>query len=259
MFLAIAIILGFGLVLTVRSVTQELELARLKSDFVSTVSHEFKSPLTSIRQLAEMLQTGRVASEERRRRYYDVLVEQSARLSSLVTNVLDLARIEEGRKDFRFEPLDLGILIHELAEATRHRVGHEGFEVREEIRDPLPKIRGDAEALRQAISNLLDNAIQYSGNAREVCVQAWGENGTLNVTVEDWGVGIREDEIEKVFDRFYRGRDEVTRSIRGSGLGLTLVKEIVEAHRGSVEVTSDVGKGSIFRMRFPAMTEPNDG
>ena len=111
MLLAIAIILGFGLVLTVRGVTQELELARMKSDFVSTVSHEFKSPLTSIRQLAEMLQTGRVGSEERRQRYYDVLVEQSARLSALVTNVLDLARIEEGRKDFRFEPVDLGSLI----------------------------------------------------------------------------------------------------------------------------------------------------
>jgi len=259
MFLAIAIILGFGLVLTIRGVNQELELARMKSDFVSTVSHEFKSPLTSIRQLAEMLQTGRVASEERRQRYYDVLVEQSTRLSSLVTNVLDLARIEEGRKEFRLEAVNLGTLIHELTEATQHRVGHEGFEVRTEIRDPLPKVLGDAEALRQAISNLLDNAIQYSGEAREVRVQAWGENGTLNVAVEDSGVGIQEDELEKVFDRFYRGRDEVTRSIRGSGLGLTLVKEIVEAHRGSVEVTSEGGKGSIFRIRLPAMTEPKHG
>ncbi len=259
MFLAIAIILGFGLVLTMRSVTQELELARLKSDFVSTVSHEFKSPLTSIRQLAEMLQTGRVASEERRQRYYDVLVEQSARLSSLVTNVLDLARIEEGRRDFRFEAVDLGALIQELTEATQHRVGHEGFEIRTEIGHPLPKVRGDAEALRQAISNLLDNAVQYSGEAREVRVQVWGEDSTLSMTVEDSGVGIRKDEIEKVFDRFYRGRDEVTRAIRGSGLGLTLVKEIVEAHRGSVEVTSEVGKGSIFRIRLPAMTEPNHG
>ncbi|MGD2124209.1 MAG: HAMP domain-containing sensor histidine kinase, partial [Gemmatimonadota bacterium] len=234
MFLAIAIILGFGSVVTIRGVTQELELARMKSDFVSTVSHEFKSPLTSIRQLAEMLQMGRVASEERRQRYYDVLVEQSARLSSLVTNVLDLARIEEGRKDFRSEPVDFGALIRELTEATQHRVGHEGFEIRTEIEDPLPKVRGDAEAMRQAISNLLDNALQYSGEAREVRVQAWGEDGGLSVTVEDSGVGIQADEIEKVFDRFYRGRDEVTRSIRGSGLGLTLVKEIVEAHRGSV-------------------------
>jgi signal transduction histidine kinase len=137
-------------------------------------------------------------------------------------------------------------------------VGHEGFEIRTEIRDPLPTIQGDAEALRQALSNLLDNAIRYSGEAREVRVRAWGENGTLKVTVEDSGLGIREDEIAKVFDRFYRGRDEVTRSIRGSGLGLTLVKEIAEAHGGSVEVTSGVGRGSIFRIRLPAVTEPDN-
>ncbi len=138
MFLAIATILGFGLVLTTRAVTHELELARLKSDFVSTVSHEFKSPLTSIRQLAEMLQTGRVPSEERRQRYYDILVEQSSRLSSLVTNVLDLARIEEGRREFRFEPVDLGAVVRELVETTQHRVGHEGFEVRTHVQEPLP-------------------------------------------------------------------------------------------------------------------------
>jgi len=259
MFLAIATILGFGLVLTIRAITQELELARLKSDFVSTVSHEFKSPLTSIRQLAEMLQTGRVLSEEHRQRYYDVLVEQSSRLSSLVTNVLDLARIEEGRKEFRFEAVDLGTLIRELVETTQHRVSHEGFEVRTEIQEPLPKVRADSEALRQAISNLLNNAIQYSGEARRVNVTAWSEGGVVTVAVEDFGVGIPVEEVGKVFDRFYRGSDEVTRSTRGSGLGLTLVKEIVDSHEGTVDVMSEVGKGSTFSVQLPAMTELNHG
>jgi signal transduction histidine kinase len=259
MFLAIATILGFGLVLTIRTVTHELELARLKSDFVSTVSHEFKSPLTSIRQLAEMLQTGRVPSEERRQHYYDVLVEQSSGLSSLVTNVLDLARIEEGREEFHFEPVDLGALVRDLVETTQHRVGHDGFDVIARVTDPLPRVRGDVEALRQAVSNLLNNAIQYSDEAREVNVTVSAVGGVVRVAVEDFGVGIPEEEIGKVFDRFYRGSDELARSIRGSGLGLTLVKETVKAHAGSVEVTSRSGEGSTFCIELPALTHPNHG
>jgi signal transduction histidine kinase len=255
MFLAIATMLAFGLVLTVRAVTRELELARLKSDFVSTVSHEFKSPLTSILQLSEMLQTGRVPSEERRQWYYGVLVEQSARLSALVTNVLDLARIDEGRKEFRSEPLDLRELVEDVVTTIRHRIGHEGFEVDCHIQKPLPRIRGDAEALRQALSNLLDNAVQYSGDARWIAVRVTADDGAVTVGVEDRGVGIPPDEVDKVFDRFHRGGGDVTRSVRGSGLGLTLVKEIVDAHGGHVDVASAPEKGSTFRITLPAMTE----
>lgn len=255
MFLAIATILGFGLVFTVRAITHELELARLKSDFVSTVSHEFKSPLTSILQLSEMLQRGRVPSEERRQWYYDVLVEQSSRLSALVTNVLDLARIDEGRKEFRSDPVDLGELVQDLVTTARHRVGHEGFEVECNVQEALPRVRGDAEALRQAVSNLLDNAVQYSGDARWIGVRVSAGGDAATVAVEDRGVGIPPEEQDKVFERFHRGSDEVTRSVRGSGLGLTLVKEIVDAHGGTVDVTSRPGMGSTFRITLPAMTE----
>jgi signal transduction histidine kinase len=259
MFLAIATILAFGLVLTVRAVNHEVELARLKSDFVSTVSHEFRSPLTSILQLSEMLQTGRVASEERRQWYYDVLVEQSARLSALVTNVLDLARIDEGRKEFRSEPVDLAGLVEELVTTARHRVGHEGFQVDLRVQEPLPEVRGDAEALRQAVSNLLDNAFQYSGDAKRVDVRLRAGERTVTVEVEDRGIGIPEDELDQVFERFHRGDGEASRSVRGSGLGLTLVKEIVDAHGGTVDVTSEVGEGSTFRITLPTATEVSRG
>jgi signal transduction histidine kinase len=259
MFLAIAIILIFGVVLTVRAVTHELELARLKSDFVSTVSHEFKSPLTSIRQLAEMLQEGRVPSEERRQRYYDVLVEQSTRLSSLVANILDLARIEEGRKEFRFERVDIGELVSEVVATTQHRVGHEGYIVEARIEDALPPVRVDRDAIAQAISNLVDNAIQYSGDSKRIKLYASAGEGHVTVAVEDFGVGIPEDEIDRVFERFYRGGHELTRTVKGSGLGLTLVKEVLEAHGGTVQVKSEPGRGSTFSIRLPVLTEQSDG
>jgi two-component system phosphate regulon sensor histidine kinase PhoR len=206
-----------------------------------------------------MLQSGRVPSEERRQRYYDILVEQSARLSSLVTNVLDLARIEEGRKEFRFETVDLGSLIADLAEGIQHRVGYEGFEIRSAIQETLPPVRADPEALRQAISNLLNNAIQYSGESRQVNLEASAEGRSVTVTVQDFGMGIPEAEIGRVFDRFFRGSSEITQSVRGSGLGLTLVREIAEAHGGVVDVESEVENGSTFRIRLPAMREADHG
>jgi signal transduction histidine kinase len=258
MFLLIASILVFGLVLTVRAVRHELELARLKSDFVSTVSHEFKSPLTSIRHLAEMLQAGSVPSEERRSRYYDVLVEQSARLSSLVTNILDLARIEEGRKEFQIEKTDVGDVVRDLVTTTQQRVGHEGCVVEAHIEEPLPKARADRTAIAQAISNLVENAIQYSGETKQVNVSVSTSDGWVDISVADSGVGIPGNEIDKVFDRFYRGGHPLTRSVKGSGLGLTLVNEIVQAHRGTVTVESEPGRGSTFTIKLPAEAEQDD-
>jgi signal transduction histidine kinase len=251
MFVLLAGILVFGLTLTVRTVTQELELARMKSDFVSTVSHEFKSPLTSIRQLAEMLQTGRVPSEERRQRYYDVLLEQSERLSLLIDNILDFARMEEGRKQFQFETVEMGPLLEELVATVQQRVRHEEFTIRTQIDGSLPPIQADRAALTQAIANLLDNAIKYSGDAKEVRMRGYAEDQFLVIAVEDFGIGIRPEEVERVFDRFYRGGDELTRSVKGSGLGLTLVKQIIEAHGGTVHVESTPGRGSTFSIRLP--------
>jgi signal transduction histidine kinase len=258
MFLLIASILAFGLILTVRAVAHELELARLKSDFVSTVSHEFKSPLTSIRQLAEMLQADRVPSEERRRRYYDVLVEQSSRLSSLVTNILDIARIEEGRKEFRFESVDVGDCVRDIVTTTQHRVGHEGYVVEAHVAERLPRVRADRDAIVQAISNLIDNAVQYSDESKQIKLDASAADGFVTIAVQDFGVGIAADEVDKVFDRFYRGGDALTRSVKGSGLGLTLVKEIVEAHGGTVHVESELGRGSTLSIRLPVTTEQDD-
>ncbi len=251
MFLLITGILIFGLILTVRAVSHELELARMKSDFVSTISHEFKSPLTSIRQLAELLHSGRVPSEERRRQYYDVLLEQSERLSLLTENILNLARIEEGHKEFEFERTDPAALLQEVISSMQDRVRHEGFSIELEVKKGLPMIMLDRVAITQAITNLIDNAVKYSGESRRVMVSASDEAASLHIAVRDFGIGIRKEDRDKVFERFFRGGDELTRTVKGSGLGLTLVREIVEAHQGTVYAESEPGKGSTFFIRLP--------
>jgi signal transduction histidine kinase len=250
-FLLIAGILIFGLALTIRSVSHELELARMKSDFVSTVSHEFKSPLTSIRQLAEMLQSGRVPSEERRQKYYDVLLEQSERLALLTDNILSLAKIEEGRAEFSFEATEISELLTEIVASIQERVRHEGFDIGLEVKGTLPPLAVDRAALSQAVTNLVDNAVKYSGDSRTIAVGAAAEERSLEISVRDFGVGIKKEDLNRVFERFYRGGDELTRTVKGSGLGLTLVKRIVEAHRGEIQVESESGKGSVFTIRLP--------
>jgi signal transduction histidine kinase len=251
MFLLIAGILAFGLVLTLRSVTREVELSRMKSDFVSTVSHEFKSPLTSIRQVAEMLESGRVPSEERKQRYYEALLEQSERLSLLTDNVLSFARLEEGKREFNFGEVDTSAFLAEVLSPIRERVRHEGFEVELEVEEPLPPLTADRGALSQVVSNLVDNAVKYSGASRKVLVEAADRGGRFMLAVTDFGLGIPKKEQPKVFDRFFRGGEELSRTVKGSGLGLTLVKQIVEAHGGTVRLESEPGKGSRFTVSLP--------
>jgi len=257
MFVLIAGILIFGLVLTIRSFTREMELARMKSDFVSTVSHEFKSPLTSIRQIAEMLHAGRVPSEDRRQKYYDVLLEQSERLSLLTENVLSFAKMEEGKREFLFEQTEVGDLLSTIVSHIQDRVRHDGFAIETEVEPSLVPVKADASALTQAINNLIDNAVKYSGASKRIVIRAFNDEQSLVIEVEDFGMGIKKEEMNKVFDRFYRGGDELTRTVKGSGLGLTLVKQIVEAHRGSVRVESEAGKGSLFSIELPL--DPDKG
>ena len=256
-FLLIAGILVFGLALTLRSVSHELALARMKSDFVSTVSHEFKSPLTSIRQLAEMLQSGRVPSEDRRQKYYDVLLEQSERLALLTDNILSLAKIESGRAALKFEKTDIATLLVEVVRSIQERVRHDGFGIDLEVKGTLPLLVSDRTALVQAVTNLIDNAVKYSGESRRISVKAWQEGQAIIVTVRDSGIGIDKKDLGRVFERFYRGGDALTRAVKGSGLGLTLVKEIVEAHGGKVFVESEPGIGSVFSFRLPIPQKEN--
>lgn len=250
-FLLIAGILAFGLILTNRSVAHELELARLKSDFVSSVSHELKSPLTSIRQLTEMLQTGRVPSEQRRQKYYDVIVEQSKRLALMISNVLDFARLEEGKKQFNFELTEMDHFLKEIVAAIQQQVGHDGFEIKFITEPSLPPILIDRSAIAQAVNNLVDNAIKYSDQVKKVIVNATVQDKFCCISVQDFGIGIKPEDLNNIFDRFHRGDDELVKARRGSGLGLTLVKQIIAAHHGRIEVVGEPGKGSTFTIKLP--------
>jgi signal transduction histidine kinase len=192
-----------------------------------------------------------VPSEERRQQYYDVLLEQSERLALLTDNILSLAKIEEGRAEFAFETTDVSALLTKVVSSFQERVRHEGFDIELKVQGPIPLVAVDRTALSQAITNLIDNAIKYSGDSRKVVVGVSVEGQSLAIAVRDFGVGIKKEDIDRVFERFFRGGDELTRTVKGSGLGLTLVKEIVEAHRGRVQVESEPGKGSVFSILLP--------
>jgi signal transduction histidine kinase len=250
-FIVILIILAFGLFFTLQTVNNELHLSRMKSYFMSTVSHEFKSPLTSIRQMAEMLVHGRVPSPERQQKYYTTILQQSERLSHLIDNILDFSKMEEGQKIFQFERADITPVVKEMVESFQKLTTDEGFLISLSITEPLPDVVFDREAMEQVIHNLLDNACKYSGESRSIEVQLYPEGNKIVISVRDQGVGIRKEDQDKIFSRFYRAGEELTQAVKGSGIGLTIVKQIVESHQGEVTVESNPGKGSIFNVILP--------
>jgi signal transduction histidine kinase len=243
-------LLGFGGYLTVRTVKSELAVAQMKSDFVSTVSHEFRSPLAGINQLGEMLRDGRVHDDVRRQEYYEMIVGETQRLRRLVENVLDFARMEDGRKQYRFEPVEPAEWLRDVADDFRTQLAGAGFAVQTEIPDRLPSIVADRETLATAVHNLLDNAVKYSGESNVVELRANADAQGLSISVQDQGVGIREEDQPHIFEKFFRGGGDVTRQVKGVGLGLNLVQHIVAAHGGSVSFDSKEGKGTTFTIRL---------
>jgi signal transduction histidine kinase len=234
----------------IRTVRKELEIAQLKSEFVSAVSHEFRSPLSAISHLSELLDSGRVKDEERTREYYRLIHGESGRLRRLVENLLNFARIEEGRQQYRLEPIDVAPWLGQATgefQASRAAAGKEIVVV---VAPDLPRLRADAEAMTTVVVNLLDNAVKYSPDSGRVWVQANVVDGEVEIRVRDEGAGIAEEDQAHIFERFFRGRDAGT--VAGTGLGLALVQRIVAAHGGTVAVKSRVGEGSTFTVRLPA-------
>ncbi|HUQ91101.1 MAG TPA: ATP-binding protein, partial [Bryobacteraceae bacterium] len=244
MLLLVFALLMVGSYMTARAVKRELEVVRLKSHFVATVSHEFRSPLTAIRQLSELLQRGRAPTEEKRQEYYALISRESGRLSRLVENLLDFSRLEDGRKQYNFDRLETADWLRELAS------GFGRTNVTLSIPTDLPPILGDRVALTSAVDNLLDNAVKYSPPGAPVVCEAEANGRELTIRVRDRGCGIAAGDRDHIFEKFYRGNGEISRQVKGAGVGLSLVRQIVEAHGGRVDFDSRVGEGSVFRIRL---------
>jgi len=234
-----------------RLLVHELELAELKSTLVSNVSHELRTPLALIRLFSETLELGRAPDPEKAKEFLRIIHKESERLTHLIDNVLDLNRIEQGRKTYSMRPTDLAEVVRETLEAYRFQLQQQGFAVQSRIADNLPPISADPDALTQALLNLIDNAIKYSPEKKSLSVELERRDGEALISVEDHGVGIPEREQDKIFDMFYRVERGLVHSVKGSGLGLSLVKHIVEAHGGRIQVTSRPGEGSRFSIVLP--------
>ncbi len=251
---AVFAILSAGVILLLRDISREARTNRLRSDLVSSVSHELKTPITLIRLYGETL-LGREGvnsafTESERGDFYRIIVRESERLSRLVNQILTFSRIERGAQVYNLEEGDLIQAITGIVEEYREYLERAGFTVRRSLAESAPSVRFDAAALSQAVTNLLDNAMKYSGLSRDIAVRLEARNGSVTFEVEDHGVGIPAAEQEKIFERFYRVSNGSGKG--GYGLGLFLVRHIMDAHGGRAEVESQLGQGSRFRLVFPA-------
>ena len=254
-----SVVLAIGLVMLAayalgRSVVRELAVARLQADFVAAVSHEFRTPLSSLRQLTELLADGRVPDEGRRRAYYHRLQRETERLQRLVEGLLDFNRMEAGAHEFRFETFDAAAFLRDLARDFSEEA--EGRAHRLECRIPPPglTVRADREALGRAIWNLLDNAVKYSPEGTTVTLEVAAAAGGIRISVQDEGVGIPPGQQQRIFEKFVRAPGHP--DVRGTGLGLAMAMAIARGHGGDITVCSDVGHGSTFTLTLPAAPRP---
>jgi signal transduction histidine kinase len=241
----------FAAYLLWRDLRREVRLSELRTQFVSSVSHELKTPLTAIRMFAETLQMRRCADPDTEAEYLGTIVNECERLSRLVDGVLLFSKAEQNKRTYRFKPMQAADAVQAAVRALEYPLAQHGFRLSINLRDGLPFISADRDALEQAVLNLLSNAMKYSGDARDIDLDLYPDNGEVVVRVADHGVGIAPEEQSRIFEKFYRVPTKENQLIPGAGLGLALVAQIVKAHGGRVEVQSAIGKGSGFLLRLP--------
>lgn len=234
---------------------RDRQLRQLKEVFISNVSHELKTPLSLIRMFSEILLTGRVNSEAKKLEYYRIINNESDRMSRLIANLLDFANLVRGAEHEHFEKTNIAQVVGKALEAYRYEIQKEGFVLNLETAPDIPDSLVDPNAITMALFNLLDNSVKYSGGKKQIDVQVSREDGFLNVSVTDKGIGIPLGEQDRIFEQFYRGSEPSVRRIRGSGIGLAITKHVAETHGGEVLLKSEPGQGSRFTLRIPIRTE----
>lgn len=243
--------IAMGSLLLLTDLRRQLVLARQKSDFVSNVSHELKTPLTSIRMFSELLAEDRITDSEKKKNYLNIINAEATRLTRLINNILNFARMEKGEERYRFEPCDLAKITREAFANYRPQLESHGFNITENIPDTPIHIQADCDAISQIILNLLSNAEKYSGDRKEVSIEVRTGNNAAEICVFDRGLGVPAGCEKKIFQQFFRAHDSLNSGIQGSGLGLTLARQIARAHHGDVLYEPRPGRGSVFTLKLP--------
>ena len=246
------IILLFGAWLIFRNVKKQIELSQLKSDFVSGVSHEIRTPLALITMYIETLEMGRVKNAKKIREYYAIILNETTRLSGIVNRILSFSQIESNKRKYSFSETDLNEIVENATPSFQFSMKTKGFDYSFEQSDNLPPVQADREAITDAFINLIDNAMKYSGEIKNIIVRTGKNDRYAYIEVEDHGIGISDKNQKYIFDKFFRVTEmNLANRVKGSGLGLAIVKHIMDAHEGKVYVKSAPGSGSLFRLSFP--------
>lgn len=248
--LMLIVVLGSGYVLQ-RALVRELQVARLQSDFVAAVSHEFRSPLTTLRTITELLAQDRIKDESRRRQSYVFLDHETNRLHRLVEDLLDFGRMESGRKQYKMETHDAFHLVRAAVTEIGEHAAASGFHIETSLDSTSANVRADDEAFRRAVRNLLENAMKYSPECRTVWVDGAVDDRQVSISIRDQGMGIDASEQKAIFQKFVRGDAAKKAGIKGTGIGLAMVSQISEAMGGVIRVQSEVGVGSTFTLVLP--------
>ncbi len=249
--LLVVSIIAILALLVARYVAAQMRLARLKNDLVSTVSHELKTPLASMRALVDTLMARRYRTEEQLQDYLRLISKENQRLSHLIENFLTFSRLERGKQRFRFEDLQPESIVADAVNALKDKLESPQCDFEAQIEPDLPRVRGDSDSLTAVLVNLLENACKYTETEKRIHLRAYPNGRQVCFEVKDNGIGLSRSEVRRVFDRFYQVDQSLTRKRSGCGLGLSIVQSIVRAHGGSVEVESQPGQGSTFTVRLP--------
>jgi two-component system, OmpR family, phosphate regulon sensor histidine kinase PhoR len=238
--------------LVFRNVRKEMKLSLIKSDFISNVSHEIRTPLALISMYIESLEMDRIKSEEKKKEYYKVILNETQRLSGIVNLILNFSKIESGKRKYSYVEMDLNEMVENVLQSYKFHLNNKGFELKVDLDAMLPLIYADKEALSDSLVNLIDNAVKYSKDKKYVEIKTGRKRNDLLIEVTDKGIGISKDDQKLIFDRFFRvTKGDNVHEVKGTGLGLTIVKSIIEAHNGKIEVESTPGEGTTFRILLP--------